>query len=448
MTRRLNVLTAFLSSAVLVVCCLSVALAQDDAGAGQATTAAEPMVLTLEDVIGRVFDANYDLKLAQLAIEEAVAARGEAKAPDRWQLDFDATYARRGPVTAVSDNDTYDYGISLAKSLYSSGRNKALRDLAELNIDVKGLEADAARRQVALSATTLFYSISRAEALVGVSTDTVANARSHWKQAGILFEGGKVPRFDVMSAEVDVANAEQNLIVVQTQVEALKASLKRLLAIDVMQPIEIAATPDPSPLTVDPQNAIAIAQESREELRVAAANINQALTSKRIARAARGLNVNLVGSYDQIPASTMSADHSWSVAVAVSKPLNDGGASRSQEAQAAKQVEQAQTQFAKLQDDIADEVWQAYIAMEEAKSRLLSTAKTVDLAAEALRLSEIRYAEDVAIQVEVSDARVALATAQTNHVNAIYGYQVAEAELVSAVNVPVERLVSPELRSE
>jgi len=440
-------------------------------GQAQAPVAAEeqnseqpgaPLTLTLEDVLARVVGGNWDIRLADLAAAEAEAALGEAKAPDRLQVSLESSYSRLGPEAtmsiAVGDGDpqsitigpdeSYSYGISLYKSLYSSGRNEALQALAKLNIDVKDLEAAIARRQVSLAATTVFYAITRAMGFVQVASETSEAAREHWRIAAARYQAGAVPKFDLMRAEVDVANAEQDLIVANTAVETAQAALKTLLGIDVTQPIEVATTPDPSPMQIDPKLSIDLARQRREEMAVARKHKDQAITAMRLARAERGANLDFVGGYDQQSSSGFSGDYSWNLTLSLSKPLSDGGASRSKQLQALRQAEQAEALLGKTQDQIAQEVWNAYLNLEQAKSRLGSTAKTVELAQEALRISEVRYESGLATPVEVSDARVALTAARTNHVDAIYGYQVAEVELLSAVNVSPEELKGLEPRSE
>ena len=89
---------------------------------------------------------------------------------------------------------------------------------------------------------------------------------------------------------------------------------------------------------------------------------------------------------------------------------------------------------------VALDVWQAALSLDEAKAKLASTSKTVEQAEEGLRLARIRYEAGVGTPVEVTDARTALAAAETNHVNAVYSYRVAEARLARAVGVPASEL--------
>lgn len=451
---------------LLLACALAATASAQDAAPASAPVSADaeqaavdntqPLVLSLDDVVEMALQTNFDIRLANLALQEAQAAIGEARAADRVLVDFAASYSRLGPMSSieipgptgpmiitVGTDRNWVYGVDLYKSLYSSGRNKALVTLARLNVESKGLETAVARRQITLAAITMFYGVTRAASFVDVAADAAASAREHWRLAAARYEEGAVPRFDVMRAEVEVANAEQELIVAETAVETTKAILKTLLHIDVTRPIELTAEAIPATLAVDPRLSIEAAYENRQELEVGRKGIQLALTNKRLARAERGLNFDLIGGYDRQRAGGLGGgDYAWNVTLSATKKLADGGASRSKEQQALEQGEQARTLLAKLHDDIAQEVWQAYLDLEQAKSRLTSTAKTVELAEEALRIAEVRYETGIATPVEITDARVALTGARTNHVDAIYGYRVAEAELVSAVNISRDNLAA------
>lgn len=458
-------LSRYCFTLLLACACAAIAIPQDAApistpASFEAPQAADdtltPMLLSLNDVVEMALDTNLDIRLADLAFQEATAAIGEAKAADRVLLDFAASYSRLGPVSSIEMPGTtppvtittgtdrnWMYGVDLYKSIYSSGRNRALVTLAMLNVDATELAAAVTRRQILLAATTMFYGVTRAASFVDVAADTVANAREHWQLAAARYEAGAVPRFDVMRAEVEVANAEQQLIIAETAVETAKSVLKTLLHIDVTRPIELTAEPLPATITVEPQISIETAYRNRQELEVGRKQIQLALTNKRLARAGRGLNLDLVGGYDRQSSGGLGGgDYAWNLTLSATKSITDGGASRSKEAQALQQAEQARTLLTKLYDDIAQEVWQAYLDLQQADSRLTSTAKTVELAEEALRIAEVRYEAGIATPVEITDARLALTGARTNHVDAIYGYRLAQAQLASAVNVSTDTLAT------
>jgi len=420
----------------------------------------EPLELTLDQAIELALENNYNIRLTDAALREAKAAVGEAKSANRFQIGLEGTYSRLGPVTTIemptptgsalvqlAPDEAHKYGVTLYKSLYSSGRNQALATLARLNVDIAKLQTTIVRRQITLATAQVFYGVSRALGFVDVSQQAVQGAKEHWQMAKARYEAGAVPRLDVMRAEVDVANAEQDLIAAQNAVESAKAMLKNILAIDVTRPLQIVTEPEVQPVTVDAQNSIELAYQRREEISAAQAGLEASLASARLARSGRGVDLDLAGGYNRQGVGGLgSADYSWSLTVALSKPLSDGGASRSKEQQALQQAEQARLAIGQLKDQIALEVWQACLDLEEAKARLSSTQKTVEAAVEAHRISQIRYKAGIATPVEVTDARVALTAARTNHVDALYGYHVAEAKLLSAVNISKDEisLIIPE----
>jgi len=465
MTRRMPTMRGFrlfCTSAGGLLLALSLAVtafAQDgqetsQADAQAAADAPQTLSLTLDQAVEMALERNWDLRLADLALLEAQAAVDEAYAPDRLQVNFEGTYSRLGPEVTmelplgddepvsftISPSQNLRYGLQLYKSLYSSGRNETLQTLAHLQVDVRELESAVARRQVALAATSTFYAVTRAMGFVQVAEEASAAAREHWRLAAVRYQAGAVPKFDMMRAEVDVANAEQEIITARTGVAVAQSALKNLLALEMTEPVELVAAPAPVPLEVDPARCISLAHQNRQEIAVARANQQRAALAGRLARAQHGVNVNLIGGYDRQGASGIVGDGSWSVTLQASKPISDGGASRSKEQQAMIQAEQAATAVEKLHDSIAREVWEAYLRLEEAKSHMQTTTSTVELAEEALRISEVRYEAGLATPVEVSDARVALTGARTNHVNAVYGYQLAQAQLLSTINASEEEL--------
>jgi outer membrane protein TolC len=424
---------------------------------------AEPLELTLDEAIAIALERNYNLKSAQAAMEEARAAIGEAEAATRFQFDLEGNYTRRGPTSTakipgpggqtetieVSSDEMHSYGVSMHKSLYSSGRNQAQIKLAELRLDAAEYDQMVARRQVLLAVRQTFYAVLRARGFVEVNQQSVDAAREHWQNAKARYEAGTVPRLDVIRAEVDIANAEQDLIASKTQVDNARASLKRILATDITRPVTLVAEPEVAPMQVDPGGAIGLALRNRSELEKARTRLQMAETSERLADAGDGVNLGLQGAYDRQSASGFGgSDYSWNLSVVLSKSLSDGGLSVSQERQARKQQEAARYALGQLKDQISFEVWQAYLDLQEAKARLNSTAKTIEAAAEALRLSEIRYEAGVATPVEVTDARVALTAARSNHVEAVFGYRTAEAQLISAVDASKEEIATARSESE
>lgn len=413
----------------------------------------EALRLTLPEAVALAIENNYAVRIADEIIYERQAGISEAKAANRFQLSLQGAYSRLGPQTAfeiptpqgtefveIGADEHHQYGLSLYKSLYSAGRNQALVRLSRLNVDISELQAAVTQRQIALATTGTFLGVIQAQQLADVAQQIVDSAAEHWRIAKARYDVGVAPQFDVLRAEVDIANAQQNVITAQNAVDLGKTVLKRILAVDVTTPLEIVPPPEPSVIDVAPMACLSLAQSRREEIILVQKAADAAQVSMRLARAARGINLDLVGAYNRHTASGFSSDYDWNVTLSLSKPITDGGASRARQRQAYHQLQQARLTFEQLKEQVASEVWEAYLKLEEAKSKLQATEKTTEQAQEAFRLAEVRYDAGVGPAVEVTDARVALTAARTNHVNALYAYQLAEAELLSAINVSADEL--------
>ena len=439
----------FLYSVVawLMVGALLVSWAAEDAQPGQ------PLRLTLDEAVALALENNYDIRIATQAIGAATASVSEAQAARRVQLGLQANYSRLGPQVSfdiptptgtesieVGPEEVWDYGLSLYKSLYSAGRNQALVRLSTLNVDISELQAAIARRQVELATTQTFLSVIQAQQLAQVARQTVASATDHWRLAQAHFEAGAAPKFDVLRAEVDIANARQDLIAAENGIQLTKTALKQILALELTTPLELVAPPEPVPISVRLSDCIDLARQRRQEILAARKSVQLFQVQGRLAAAQRGINLDLVGGYQRKSATGFSADYNWNVTLSLSKPIIDGGAASAKEQQAYHRREQARLAVEQLEQQVAAQVQDAYLKLQEAKSRLHATAKTVQQAEEALRLAQVRYSAGVGRALEVTDARVALTAARTNHVNVLYGYQIAEAQLVSAVNVPRDQL--------
>ncbi len=411
------------------------------------------LILTLDDAIQMALERNYAVQVAEAQVREAEAAYGQAAAPNRFQMNFEGAYLRLGPVTSLEvptptgpetmelgTDQTWNYGASAYKSLYSAGRNQSLRALARLGLSTAELNVASQRHQIALAATELFYAVSQTEGLLAVAQQDEERAQEQLRVATARVKAGAAPQFDLLRAEVAAANVHQSVISAQTAVETVNNRLKNLLALDVAQPIEIQPHEEVARISPDPYACRQLALQQREEIKIARQQVAMAEQSVRLARATRGLNLGAVGSYTRQKASGFADDYSWSLGVQASKPILDGGSSRSQQRQAEEQLKQVRLFAQQITELVALDVWQAVLALEEAQAKLASTDKTIEQAEEGLRLAQLRYKAGVGTTLEITDARTALTVAETNHVNAIYSYQIAEARLARAVGVPTAEL--------
>ena len=98
-----------------------------------------------------------------------------------------------------------------------------------------------------------------------------------------------------------------------------------------------------------------------------------------------------------------------------------------------------QVQLAKHQriNIVEFEVRTAYLNLIQAKSSIDVQKETVAQAEESMRIANLRYDNGMLTSVELTDAQLALAQAEVNHLQASHDYVVEFARLERAVGQPL-----------
>jgi len=86
-----------------------------------------------------------------------------------------------------------------------------------------------------------------------------------------------------------------------------------------------------------------------------------------------------------------------------------------------------------LRQSILMELSQAYADIDSATARISVMELSIKKATENLELAQGRYGAGIGPYIEVTDAQVSSINAETDHVQALYDYQLAAARLVKAM---------------
>jgi outer membrane protein TolC len=125
--------------------------------------------------------------------------------------------------------------------------------------------------------------------------------------------------------------------------------------------------------------------------------------------------------------------NSWNAGVTLSLPLYEGGLTRGRVGEARANALMLESQRDALRQSILLEVNQVYADLESAAARIDVMESSLRKARESLELAEGRYKAGVGPSIEMTDAQVAAARAETDHIQALYDYQLAAARLYKAM---------------
>jgi outer membrane protein TolC len=487
--------------------------------------------ITLQDAVAIALYTSREFARSVAQLQQAIGRAGQARAALMPTLgvsgnitEFDsATVASLGAFTGGSGSGT---GSSAAPSLLVTPQfNPVLTAALSMPLDVAGplraaasqadflevaarIDVNRVRNQVVYNVKTAFYNVLRAQAQVAVAAQALNNTLTRLGDANKNFAAGTVARFDVITAQRDVADAQQGVINARAQRSVNLAALKNTIGLSldthlaisdsgsVEYPPGVARPPEmpaeslapqnpnpvvppvpngppievPGPRTAAPLNLggpeteAMLQQPSTSEVEdnfdfgpEYRSLVSEALRTRpeilegdaEIAAAKRGLQYARVSSLPQFsvslsdvytPNATALERANMGVAnLAVTLPIFDGGLARERLREARGSMAGAEISRRQAVDTVQVDVQTAYITLVQARARVAVSDVEVAQAQESYRLAIVRYnagvsqQPGVSPQLEFSNAQNALALAQSNHINALYDYNNARAQLDRAV---------------
>jgi len=238
-----------------------------------------------------------------------------------------------------------------------------------------------------------------------------------------------------LRSELDVSFAQVALeagrLLVQRSGNDADASLATALGWDQFTRFQLVdpATP-PGPATNDITTLVQIALARRPELLRLRAEQTSATRLARAERDARLPTVAAVGMAGGAPIHDSRLDDSYAAgAIEISLPLFAGGLYQARQREAELKARAAAETLRNGENDIIRDVRIAWLNLNSAVDELHTTDQLVQHAAEAFDLADARYRAGLSSIVELSQAQLALTSAQIDQVDARYAVLIQQATL-------------------
>jgi outer membrane protein TolC len=127
--------------------------------------------------------------------------------------------------------------------------------------------------------------------------------------------------------------------------------------------------------------------------------------------------------------STRDFINSAQVGLALSLNVFNGFRTAARVEQAELDVRKTEEQIALTENALKTAVQSTLTSLRRARERVEAQERTVEQAEKGYRIATTRFKTGSGTQLEVNDAQLALTTAKTNRIQAIYDYLVASADL-------------------
>lgn len=396
---------------------------------------AAPVDLSLQQAIDQTLQHNPALQIAGADQRKAVYGIDDAKAGRLPSISLGSSYSVDNHNNDLAANDINN-SLRLNWQLYNGGRTDGQLRQAELGRDSADLTVEKTKQQLKLDATTAYYNVLQTGSMVDVNQETVNNLKQHYEQVNAQYEAGIVAKSDVLRSEVELSNAQQNLIKAQNQQSLAISSLNNVMNLAAATELQLTDELNYVPESSTLEDNISIAQNNRPDIAQAKAGVQIAENGVKIAQADKLPSVGLSASSGWSNSLVPDGDN-WSVGLSASWNVFDAGSSNAKIKQAKSTLDKAQYQVEQTEDSVEQEVRQAYLSMKEAEKRLEAVKVSSDKAKEDLYIAKEKYSAGVGTNLDVIDAQLALTQARTNQVQALYDYNLNKAKLDKAIGAKV-----------
>jgi outer membrane protein TolC len=458
-------------------CALVVALALAPAAQAQSpasSLASDTLRLSLGDAVSMAMRQSDEVGISAAQIDVADALYGSARANMLPQLRLNTAYTHvfesaRGQAvgTVFNQPNTYTGNVNLAQTVFQGGRLISATRAADNTRQAARYDEKEQRSIVTLQVARSYLQVLFAERMLELQAQNLALASNRLAQVEQFERAGRAARYDVLRSRVERANIEPLSIQARSDRELALLELKRVLNVPVEQPIALVTRVDSAAAAV----LVAAAADSSalpDRASVRSAELNAA--AKRLGvSVARGdfypaISVFFQSGYQAFPGVGQGFPRSFGelttnacpigsaagrvcqnggffsdrqAGVNISMPVFDGFRVKSNLNLAQAQSRLADLQLRQQREAVSVDVARARAELRRAGAVFAARQQNSQEADEAFRLATLRFSRGLSTQLEVSDAQVALLTAQSTEARATYDLFLASADLARSLGRPI-----------
>jgi outer membrane protein len=367
-------------------------------------------------------------------------SRGQVTGNQAITVDGVTVGSSRSSFNDINVGDkTWRVAFEVQQLLYSGGQVQAALKIAKFTEDQSYFQLRDIVDRVIARVRTQFYAVLLNRKLIVVSEENIRLLQDELKDQKNRFDAGTVPRFNVLRAEVAVANAQPDLIRAKNNYLIAQLELSKTLGLeagnraDGKPTFEVVGELRAKERPLNLQRSLAIAKQSRASLKAQKQVILSEEQQITVAEAGYKPRLDANAGWEfrnsRLTDDLSKEVNGWYFGVNGTWNVFDGYETKGKVIQAKARLDSARITYADSVLQVELEVQRAHNSVIEAKELIASQGKVVEQADEALRLARERLAAGAGTQLEVLDAQVALTTARTTQQQALADYNIAIAEL-------------------
>lgn len=418
--------------------------------------------LTLEGSVDLAFKNNPSYQIAMKEVQKARASVTESYSSILPQLNASAAYQHSWEIQestipnfiklmfppnfpGIEDmpdfvrlsfglENTITLGASVTQPLFLGGAGFAGIKMAGAAARAADRNLEKTRQDLLYNTVSAFYGCLVAKEVVIVQEEALQQSQENMEMVRKKFDAGAASKFDLMRAEVNVANTKPDAISARNQSKIALTRLKMVLALPMETEIEVDGellyeNDDFTTMTILDYEKMAL--QSRPELQA----IEEQKTISRhgisLARSSFlpklffATDYSYLGMTNEWKLGDVDYSRGFTSAVSLQLPLFTGLRNNKQYQKAKLDHYMVLDTKKQISDGIIAEVEAVYNTLLEAKEKYEAARENANLAQETFRLATMMYEEGTNTQLDVFTAQLGLTSARLNYLSSVYEYQLA-----------------------
>ncbi len=416
--------------------------------------------LNLQDAIQIGLDNSKSLKISNLNVDVAQEKSSEANA-SRWaNLAFKGGYTRLSSIPPYLLNipvgtfgnpqplsfslyqniyNYYNLQLQLQQPIFTGFQLENSAKAAEKTAEASAYDSKADESDLKVQIATSYWSLYQAFQAEQFMQENLDRTNSHYKQAQDMLNQGMLTQSDVLSAKVQVSNAQLMLLDAQNTLRLTAVALNNVLGVPLNTEYKITSVPQTGDTTMQDINTLLkAALDNRSELQ--SLKLKEQATDAAVAAAwgAYLPQISVVGDYyyqrpnQRIQPPVDAFNGTWDAGIVISLPIWNWGQTESKVNEARAQREQAQLAEKQTADVVYLDVTQSFLNFKQAKDKIAVAQTAVNDAEESYRISDQKFKVGLVTNTDLMDAEIALLQAKLSYTQALTGLEIARVSLEKA----------------
>ena len=400
------------------------------------------LVLNMADCLELALHNNPKIRASYAKSEVAKYQKFETLAGYTPRLDFQSSINRMKPDLSmlrnakinVSPFNKYTLGtIGIKQLVWDFGYTQNKYTIDKIAYEKSKTDIDKTVNEVVCAVKDAYYNLIYAFDSLKVATETFDSFSQTYHQALAFWEVGTKTKVDVLFAQTNMEDAKQKVISAQNNLDIAYSQLNNAMGLPFSDPYMIDTSISYEPVSITMKEAVAIANESRPDLKGAMLNVDSANQYVKLSWKTFLPALEFQANYARGGISDWT-DKDW---------YNYGGFLTFPTVNpvlVASQIKEAKAQYSQMQyetkaqiNDIYFEIQSVYTKLKDAKARIPVAKTAMDKASENYELASGRYKVGYGDAIELKDVAVALSDAKLTYYKTIFEYNSARANLEKAI---------------